>query len=66
MSRGFVYLRESQELMERAAERVWTRYVGRPAASRSRSADRTQEILAQFFYEETRRKPMVIAVPTQS
>ena len=39
----------------------------RQAAPRSGQAiiERTQETLGRFFYEETRRKPMVVAVVTQ-
>ncbi|HEX9115802.1 MAG TPA: ribonuclease J [Anaerolineae bacterium] len=65
VSRGFVYLRESQELMEKAAERVWQVLRG-PASRKSQNiTDRTQEILRLFFYDETRRKPTIIAVVTR-
>ena len=65
VSRGFVYLRESKDLMERAAERAWQAL--RVAANRRDSViiERTQEALRRFFYEETKRKPMVVAVVTK-
>ncbi len=67
VSRGFVYLRESADLMERAAERAWDalRAAGTEGKQRQAVIERTQETLSRFFYEETRRKPMVVAVVTQ-
>jgi ribonuclease J len=62
VSRGFVYLRESGDLMERAAERAWAVLQGK---KRQAVVERAQETLSRFFYEETRRKPMVVAVLTQ-
>jgi ribonuclease J len=66
VSRGFVYLRESGDLMERAAERAWQ--AARAGSSRRQQAiiERTQEALGKFFYEETRRKPMVVAAATKA
>jgi ribonuclease J len=65
VSRGFVYLRESGNLMERAAERAWQSL--RTGSSRREQTiiERTQETLGKFFYEETRRKPMVVGVVTK-
>lgn len=66
VSRGFVYLRERGDLMERAAERAWqTLHAG---ASRRPQAiiERTQETLGRFFNTETGRKPMVVAVVTKA
>ena len=65
VSRGFVYLRESGDLMERAAERAWqTLRVSSPRREQT-IIERTQETLGKFFYEETRRKPMVVGVVTK-
>lgn len=62
VSRGFVYLRESGDLLERAADRAYS--VLRVTNIRKRQAiiERTQDALAKFLFEETRRKPMVVAV----
>lgn len=51
--------------MERAAERAWQTV--RVANSRRPQTviERTQDTLERFFYEETRRKPMVVAVATK-
>ncbi len=65
VSRGFVYLRESGDLMERAAERAWPCCARRRARRRQAIIEPTQETLGRFFYEETRRKPMVVAVVTK-
>jgi len=65
VSRGFVYWRESKDLMDRAAERAWQAL--RVSVSRRESIviERAQEALRRFFYEETKRKPMVVAVVTK-
>jgi ribonuclease J len=65
VSRGFVYLRESGDLMERAADRAWTALQAGNARKGQAIIERTQETLGRFFYDETRRKPMVVAVVTQ-
>jgi ribonuclease J len=67
LSRGFVYLPESKELMERAADRAWSAATSeRGKASLQAIVGRTEEALGRFFYEETRRKPMVLAIVTQT
>jgi len=65
VSRGFVYLKESGDLMERAAERVRVALEGNAGRRRQTIIERTQETLGRFFFEQTRRKPMVVAVVTQ-
>lgn len=65
VSRGFVYLRESGELFDRAAERVFSALQTGGLRKRTAIIERTQDTLARFFFEETRRKPMVVAVVTQ-
>lgn len=64
VTRGFVYLRENTELLERATQRVWDALQGSKLRKRQAILERTQEVLGRFFYEETRRKPMVVAVAT--
>jgi ribonuclease J len=65
VSRGFVYLRESGDLMERAAERAWQALRVSSPRREQTIIERTQETLGKFFYEETRRKPMVVVVVTK-
>ncbi|MCL4506082.1 MAG: ribonuclease J, partial [Chloroflexi bacterium] len=65
VSRGFVYLRERGDLMERAADRVWQTLHGGASRREQTIIERTQEALGRFFHAETGRKPMVLAVVTQ-
>ncbi len=65
VSRGFVYLRETSDLMERAAERVLQSLRASSGHRQQTIIERTQEVLGRFFHEETRRKPMVVVVITQ-
>lgn len=65
VSRGFVFLPESGDLLERAAERAWTALRGGGIKKRQAIIERTQEALGRFFFEETRRKPMVVAIVTE-
>jgi len=65
VSRGFVYLRESGDLLERAAERAWQALRVSSTRREQTIIERTQETLGRFFYEETRRKPMVVGVVTK-
>ena len=59
------YLRESGDLMERAAERRGNALQAAAAGSAQAIIERTQDTLGRFFYEETRRKPMVVAIVTR-
>jgi ribonuclease J len=64
ISRGFVFQRESSDLMERAAESVYNALKEGKVRQRQAIIDRTQGLLGRFFFEETKRKPMVLAVVT--
>ena len=65
VSRCLVYLPESGDLMTRAAERVWSALAGAGRLKRQALIERTQEALGRFFFEETKRKPMVVVVVTE-
>jgi ribonuclease J len=65
VSRGFIYRRESGDLMDRAAEKVYQTLVAGNIRKRQTLIERAQDTLSRFFFEETRRKPMVIAIVTQ-
>jgi len=65
VSRGFVYVRESEELMEEARMKV------REAIEKSGSRGETdllvlknsiKQTLARFLYEKTKRKPIIVPV----
>ncbi|MCU0508146.1 MAG: ribonuclease J [Anaerolineae bacterium] len=60
ISRGFVFQRG--DLMDRAAEAVYHALKEGKVRQRQAVIDRTQGLLTRFFFEETKRKPMVLAV----
>ncbi|MCX7669292.1 MAG: ribonuclease J [Anaerolineae bacterium] len=66
VSRGVVYLRENKELMERAAERVTQALQALASRRESAIVQRTEETLGRFFYQEIKRKPMILAVVTKA
>jgi len=64
VSRGFVFMRERTDLMDRAADAVYRALSEGKVRQRQAIIDRTQGLLTRFFFEETKRKPMVLAVVT--
>ena len=62
ISRGFVFQRERGDLMDRAAEAVYHALKEGKVKQKQAIIDRTQGLLGRFFFEETKRKPMVLAV----
>ncbi len=66
VSRGVVYLRENKELMERAAERVQQALLTLSSRREGALIQRTEETLGRFFYQEIKRKPMILAVVTKT
>ncbi|MFZ7102567.1 MAG: ribonuclease J [Peptococcaceae bacterium] len=65
VSRGFVYVREAEELMDEAKERVklaldkcTEKNITEWAAIKSNIRD----VLGKFLYEKTRRKPMILPI----
>lgn len=64
VSRGFVFMRERTDLMDRAADAVYRALSEGKVRQRQAIIDRTQGLLTRFFFEETKRKPMVLAVIT--
>ena len=60
ISRGFVYLRDSEELLEEARQQVI-----KALEKRGRSTaldDKIKEVLSRFLYEQTKRRPMILPV----
>jgi ribonuclease J len=60
ISRGFVYLRDSEELIEEAKQQVIM-----ALKKRGRSTaldDKIKEVLSRFLYERTKRRPMILPV----
>lgn len=65
VSRGFVYLRESSELLDEAARRVVKALNGNGHRS-TRAVEATiKDVVSKYLYDETRRRPMVLPVVTQ-
>ncbi len=62
VSRGFVYVRESNDLLERAADRAYSALRVTNIRKRQAIIERTQDALKRFLFDETGRKPMVVAI----
>ncbi len=61
ISRGFVYMRDSEDLLEEAKERVID-LLDRGKIHRDTAATVVRDSLSQFLYKRTRRRPMVFPV----
>ena len=59
-SRGFVYVRESEELLERA--RAVVLETVKNGGNRVGLSSQIKEALTRFVYNETRRRPLILAV----
>ncbi len=64
VSRGFVYMRDSEELLESARERILESLVGLNGHSSDWSfvKDKIKHTLSEFLYEKTHRRPMILPV----
>lgn len=65
VSRGFVYVKESEELMRRAksvAEASLERALSKRSTDYAQIKGAIREDLAKFIYKETKRKPMILPV----
>nr|WP_246035336.1 ribonuclease J [Dictyobacter kobayashii] len=65
VSRGFVYMRDSEELLENSRQRVLDAFNGFEKHSHSGSdwsfvKDKIKHTLSEFLYEQTRRRPMIL------
>ena len=61
VSRGFVYMRGSGELIQQAKS-VVARAVDEGRRDESAIVDRVRDALQKYLYEETRRRPMIMPV----
>jgi len=59
ISRGFVYVRESAELIERAQDKI-LEVMTKSGKGRADISDKVRDELGKLFYEETKRRPMII------
>ncbi|KKM10928.1 ribonuclease J [Clostridiales bacterium PH28_bin88] len=65
VSRGFVYVRESEELMEEAKEKVRSaleKCEERKVTEWSTIKTNVRDALGKFLYEKTRRRPMILPI----
>lgn len=66
ISRGFVYMRESEELIEQVRDfsaELLDRALRRdPDADRAQLKSRLRDELSRFIYQKTRRRPMILPV----
>jgi ribonuclease J len=65
VTRGFVYVRESEELLEEAKERVKQALVKceeRKVTEWSFIKSNVRDTLGKFLYEKTRRRPMILPI----
>ncbi|HWZ19487.1 MAG TPA: ribonuclease J [Ktedonobacteraceae bacterium] len=62
VSRGFVYVRDSEELLEKARERVLESFIGLNghASDWSFVKDKIKHTLSEYLYEQTHRRPMIL------
>ncbi|MCB0153243.1 MAG: ribonuclease J [Anaerolineae bacterium] len=61
VSRGFVYVRDSEELIEEARERV-IQLLQRDTVHTDTAATVIRDSLSQFLYQRTHRTPMIVPV----
>ena len=64
ISRGFVYVRESVELIERAQDKI-LEVMEKGDLGRAAIRDRVRDELSKLLYDETKRRPMILPVITE-
>lgn len=64
VSRGFVYMRDAEELLDSARDRVLDSFIGLNGHSSDWSfvKDKIKHTLSDFLYEKTHRRPMILPV----
>ena len=65
ISRGFVYVKESEELLERArqvAEATLNKTISRKYEDRMQIKGVIRDELARFIFKETKRRPMILPI----
>lgn len=68
VSRGFVYVRESEDLMKNAADVITNAYdqaVYQNAGDRTAIKGRVRDALSKYMYEQTMRSPMILPIITE-
>jgi ribonuclease J len=65
VSRGFVYMREAEQLLEEAKEQVKSaldKCAGRGTTEWASIKAQVRDVLGRFLYERTRRRPMILPI----
>jgi ribonuclease J len=64
VSRGFVYMRDAEELLTSARERILESFIGLNghASDWAFVKDKIRHTLSEFLYEKTHRRPMILPV----
>ena len=62
ISRGFVFLRDAEDLLAQAGEQVVKTLSSRKRGTRTEASGDVRAALEEFLYNETKRRPMVIPV----
>ncbi|MCR4406255.1 MAG: ribonuclease J [Anaerolineae bacterium] len=62
ISRGFVFLRDAEDLLARAREQVVKTLSTQKRRTKTEAGGDVRAALEEFFYSETKRRPMVIPV----
>lgn len=65
LSRGFVYVRESEELMIEAsdiAKNVIEKYVGKETFEWTNIKQEIRDTLNTYLFQKTKRRPMIIPI----
>lgn len=65
VSRGFVYVREAEQLLEEAKEKVYRalgKCTGRGTTEWASIKSQVRDVLGRFLYDRTRRRPMILPI----
>lgn len=65
VSRGFVYVRESEELFEEATkliQKIVEKYVNKETFEWTNIKQEIRETLSSYLYQQTKRRPMIIPI----
>ncbi len=66
ISRGFVYLREATQLLEGAQDAIRMVTANNGASSCRQLQEQIERSLDRFFYNETKRRPMIFAIVNEA
>lgn len=62
ISRGFVYLRDADELMDNVKNTIADVLASTASSKNGKRRDRIQESISRMLYNETKRRPMVFSI----